>query len=380
MAPLLRHPPRHGIRHGAGRRRRAIWVIGLSLIVGCSLFNREGPKTSCADLGGGARDACKDGIVVTCDDGQTLKASVCDDAKVCEASWQRPTRFRCEETEIRKQLTTAFKGQILAMVLDDTHAYVLQSGTGYRVSVLAVPKAGGTPSTLATADQTSEGFARDLFVDQDALYFAVTTRTAGLIYRVPKAGGAADTETINGFALFDGNIFWSTTSHGLRRTPSAGGRSSEIPTDLANATFGRIAVDETGIYVSATADRDTRVVHFPQIGGAAKVMTEPGRALLAMDDANLYVEATAGAVERTPKDGSEPATLALKGRFLAIDSTHVYSAADPTLWRTPKAGGAAEALDNDGRVFDAAASDERAIYWVKTNVGYGPGGLYRLLK
>jgi hypothetical protein len=41
----------------------------VSIIVvatGCSIFNREGPTVTCADLQNGVVNACKDGIIASC--------------------------------------------------------------------------------------------------------------------------------------------------------------------------------------------------------------------------------------------------------------------------------------------------------------------------
>lgn len=67
---------------------------------GCSSLNRSGPETSCGDLGNGAINACKEGIIASCADGKTVSYEVCtggDGDETCEAEWQVPGAFACEK-------------------------------------------------------------------------------------------------------------------------------------------------------------------------------------------------------------------------------------------------------------------------------------------
>ncbi len=76
------------------------WRIGgvaaLAVLTACSLLNREGPDVTCADLKNGAQNACADGIVATCASG-AVRFEVCSAKSACDASWQTPGRFRCEQ-------------------------------------------------------------------------------------------------------------------------------------------------------------------------------------------------------------------------------------------------------------------------------------------
>jgi len=77
----------------------AMLSLPLWLAPGCSLQNQEGPDVTCADLECGRINACRDGIIAQCLDGQTVRYHVCfdDGEDVCEEDWQTPGAYRCLE-------------------------------------------------------------------------------------------------------------------------------------------------------------------------------------------------------------------------------------------------------------------------------------------
>lgn len=81
-------------------------VAAACLILGsCSAFNREGPDVTCADLGHGALNACREGIITSCNNGSETYR-VCKKESVCEATWQIPGGYRCEESEAMPYLSS----------------------------------------------------------------------------------------------------------------------------------------------------------------------------------------------------------------------------------------------------------------------------------
>lgn len=79
------------------------WLAWLSVLVctagACSLQNREGPDVTCADLACGQINACQDGIIAQCVDGEIVRYHVCFEGgdDICEASWQIEGQYRCLE-------------------------------------------------------------------------------------------------------------------------------------------------------------------------------------------------------------------------------------------------------------------------------------------
>lgn len=96
------HQARDGSRSSWYRSYRTLVLSCIVVfMVACSLLNRNGPNVTCADLQGGAINACQDGIIASCANGTTVTWQVCadtqstDGAEVCSAEWQRPGQYRC---------------------------------------------------------------------------------------------------------------------------------------------------------------------------------------------------------------------------------------------------------------------------------------------
>ncbi len=77
------------------------WWLAAATVAACSLDNREGPNVTCAQLECGRINACKNGIIAQCVDGNTVRFHVCktngDD--VCNEDWQTFGQYRCSEYE-----------------------------------------------------------------------------------------------------------------------------------------------------------------------------------------------------------------------------------------------------------------------------------------
>lgn len=84
-------------------------VVLLLGVAACSVLNRDGPDVTCADLGGGSKNACADGIVATCSGG-TVRWRVCDDKSACEQRWQVAGLFRCSESDPVPELSAGSGG------------------------------------------------------------------------------------------------------------------------------------------------------------------------------------------------------------------------------------------------------------------------------
>jgi hypothetical protein len=74
-----------------------VWAI--PLVAACSLQNVDGPDVTCADLECGRINACEDGVIAQCADGQNVRWVVCtsDADDICDDDWQVPGAFRCFE-------------------------------------------------------------------------------------------------------------------------------------------------------------------------------------------------------------------------------------------------------------------------------------------
>lgn len=76
-------------------------AVAACAVVGCSLLNQEGPTSTCEQLMCGKINACEDGIIAQCVDGQNMQYHACELADACEQSWQIKGAYRCavEDTD-----------------------------------------------------------------------------------------------------------------------------------------------------------------------------------------------------------------------------------------------------------------------------------------
>jgi hypothetical protein len=95
-----------GILQVKPSQRRALCLALIALCSACSSLNREGPLATCAELDAGAINACGDGIIASCSDGEHVTYRVCTEdvngtsAKdLCGEAWQQPGMYRCNPEE-----------------------------------------------------------------------------------------------------------------------------------------------------------------------------------------------------------------------------------------------------------------------------------------
>ena len=83
--------------------RLLVGALFVALVISgaCSLENKEGPDVTCADLECGRINACQEGIIAQCMDGNSVIFHVCTPSadNICEEDWQLPGQYRCLETE-----------------------------------------------------------------------------------------------------------------------------------------------------------------------------------------------------------------------------------------------------------------------------------------
>lgn len=82
-------------------KKHAVAALLWLTLIACSLSNVEGPDVTCEDLACGRINACENGIIAQCLDGETVRWNVCtaDAEDVCGEDWQIPGAYRCLESE-----------------------------------------------------------------------------------------------------------------------------------------------------------------------------------------------------------------------------------------------------------------------------------------
>lgn len=258
--------------------RSAYWYfLGISGLLfgvlggpGCSLANREGPDETCAELGNGAKNACRDGIIASCLDGKTVQYNVCTNevegtkpSDLCSASWQVPGQYSCDRSQpaVPDAGTVCpaeclggvcLEGQCAAFTLatrDDTdqnptaiavdESYIYWGGE--RAFLKKVPKSGGGLIGLAPIP------ARQVEQRGSFVYWIHSND----IYRISKQGGdwsspLAKTVLAYNFALDESHLYYIKGA-GLFRMSIDGGESVNICTDPGTPN-SRIAADNEYVY------------------------------------------------------------------------------------------------------------------------------------
>lgn len=238
----------------------------LAIIVGasaCSLLNREGPDVTCTDLDGGLKNDCSEGITATCV-GDEVSWTVCDDESACEASWQTPGQYRCEETDPFPNGTA--------------------TGTG-----------GGTSGPGGTGAGAPSGS---------------TSTTGGGCDPDGPCEIASNDLPIAAYAVRDGQLYFADRET-LRSVPVRGG----FPTVLASSlreVGPTIEVDESHVYLHEWLEPDA-IVRVPIGGGVAEVVaTSPAIRTFCIDPDNVYwaEEYSPGKLVATPKVGGTSTLVA----------------------------------------------------------------------
>lgn len=231
-------------------------------------------------------------------------------------------------------------------------------------------------------------------LDREAVFLA--DEWDGTIRRLPKAGGPATVildhqgEPLS-LAVDEQHVFWTVQSvRRLRRAPKAGGAFGGLAAEALSPAH--MALDGTDVVFTraeATLQDDSIVLRVPKGGGAATVLAHAPAgwksSAVAVDADHLYFavldpDSRKGLLQRVPKSGGQPVTLASEALFpgaIAVDGTNVYLLAQRPdgkgeLLRVPKAGGEVVSLSKEAGA--ALALDATHVFYA------GPGGVFRVAK
>lgn len=202
-----------------------------------------------------------------------------------------------------------------AIFVDATSVYFIGAH-----DVLSAPKTGGTPADLAASAEAPAGLA----IDDTNVYWSAP----GGLFEVPKAGGTAVelAPTVTGVLVSDGQFVYYGDGAGVSRV-AVGGGTPEHVVDLAD--LGALAVDAQRVFA---ATRDGRVVSFAKDGASLAELlagaTDQMLSGFALDAEHVYLAATndgGGHVEQVNKDGTGALERAGTSAYgLGVDGAHLY--------------------------------------------------------
>jgi hypothetical protein len=168
--------------------------------------------------------------------------------------------------------------------------------TSMRVSLFAVPIAGGATQTLSSGG-TSLVNATAVVADGSAVYWGTSGRG---VLSVPVGGGSATTIATGSpwrFALDASNVYWTDTgNNGVMQAPRAGGSATTLAAGQG-APWG-IAVDTKAVYWAAGGS-----IYSVPIGGGTETTYASGASPrgVAVDATYIYWVNIPGAIMRVAK-------------------------------------------------------------------------------
>lgn len=343
----------------------------VALVACATLDNLSGaPPTSLDD--GGSADALAPSNDGGGGDGAVEASCSTDletDAKHCGRCGHDCQGGACTKGACQAVQLIAERANLFGIIVDATHVYYLENVAGI---VARIPKAGGVAQTVCSNVQS---FPRPFAVDDQNAYCSTSTG----IVRVTKTGltptlivgGARDID-----ALFvDGSSIYGVGTASFK-APITGGAPTALPIAMqrtgpltaehdATTLFANHAFD--GIYVSPKSNASappTRLLEVPEPSG------------IALDAQYAYVAVrTTGTVKRIAKTGGT-ATNIVTGvnapRSIAVDDANVFFATgDGSILSCPRDGCTAPPrilAEKQGEPLGIAV-DAVAVYWTSRTNG-----------
>lgn len=282
-----------------------------------------------------------------------------------------------------------------AIALDSANVYFANYLDG---TVVSLPRAGGSPTTLAKGQDVPRGLA----VDGQNVYWlnegtAAMHYADGAVMKAPLTGGPAVTLATGqpnplGIAIDGASVYW--TNEGVSLGGSADGSVMKVGHDgtglvtLANAQADPegIAVDANNVYWASSGTTGNN--HGD--GAITKVLldgssTTPLATMqsfpvgLALDAGNVYFTSVTGDVMKVALTGGPVTTLAARqshpfGIQVHAGNAYFTNNEGGSLMRVPVGGGTPVTLAAGRNYAYDIAVDDLGVYWTEGD-GVGLGGM-----
>jgi hypothetical protein len=253
--------------------------------------------------------------------------------------------------------------------------HVYFAGIGYNQAVQAVPRGGGSATTIASDnDYPYVNDPVSLAADGRYVYWV---NGDGTVNKVPLAGGKVTTlasgqDQPSAVAVDGTNVYWVTWDQQgtVEKVPIGGGPVTTLAT--GQSWPASVAVEGTRVY---WVNGDGTVNEVPVGGGSVTTLATgpPNAVSMAVDSTHVYW-GTFGTVNEVPLGGGSVTTLATGQNFpigMAVDGTHVYwvNHGGGEVNKVPISGGSVTTLAQFQYDADAMAVDGTHVYWVNGDGG-----------
>lgn len=350
--------------------RAIVWAAGISAmgiatLAACATLDNLSNAPSPEPAG----DAGSEAATPSTSDASDSAAPACSsnletDAKHCGRCGHDCLGGTCAKGECQAMPLIAERSNLFGLVVDATHAYYYENGTGL---VGRVAKAGGAAEPVCP---NTSGSTLPFAVDDTAVYCS----TSAGIARVAKVGLAqtvilAGSRDINALFVDATNVYG--VGSGSFKVAKTGGTAVALPIQAQNTGPTPAAHDANDLYANHSFDGiyvSSKTNTAP--AGVRLFLAVPEPSGIALDATHAYVSVrTTGTVKRVPKAGGT-ATNIVTGvtapRVIAVDDKMVFfGTGDGDIMACPIDGCTAPPrvlAEKQGDLYGIAV-DSSAVYW-----------------
>jgi hypothetical protein len=289
----------------------------------------------------------------------------------------------CDDEDAPLEVMVLADGQAdpHSIAIDSTYVYWLGSRFGRFGTVSSVRKDGTDLTVLASTDALHAAIA----LDEANVYWTkmrATTGDGAAVLAVPKQGGEPVTLAtdqlfrVAGIAVDDSHAYW-LAGQDVLSVPKAGGAATVLASSAWQGST--VAVDESLVYAvngCACAMLEGQLIAAPKEGGGAQELEAVYGwfpATLAVGASHVFWLAQPDRLMRTSKDGNTSEVILESDTSfrdaIALDATDAYVVDRAGIVRVPKAGGSAERVVTEDNAINSLAVDETKLYWIDASEG-----------